>query len=674
MRGVGPARAAALRAAGVGTVGTLLSVLPRGYQDRRIRSTVRDVLAQPPETATLLARLTCLSRRRIRRRGGAMVEGKAVDATGELRAVWFDRPYLIEQVETGRELLLHGRVRRSTRGSERGVELVNAKVSSPDDALGQGIVPVYPRLGEVAPSVVSRLISGVLAIVCRSGVDDPVPGHLRERRRLPSLRDALLGVHQPAADADVGALERGESPAHQRLAYGELLLQQLALACARRVHRARPKPHRYRVDDGLREVVRGLLPFRLTSAQRRVLGALVADLRRPEPMLRLLQGDVGCGKTVVAGLLLAVALESRLQGAFMAPTELLAEQHHRTLARLYRGRYRMTLLTASTAEAAVREEIAGGAFDLVVGTHALITEGLHFARLGLVVIDEQHRFGVAQRRRLQAKGVRPDLLVMTATPIPRSLAMTVYGDLDLSVIDELPPGRQAPRTEVVPAAERERVLVAVDRELREGGQVFVVFPLIEDSDRVDAAAVAGLGEEYRRRLAAWGVAVATGQMTPTERQRAMEEFAAGRCRVLLATTVVEVGVDVAAAACMVIESAERFGLAQLHQLRGRVGRGSRAATCWAVHGSSLTDAARRRLSVFQETTDGFRIAEADLEQRGPGELLGTRQAGFSELRLADPARDRALLAAARDDARALLDELSAEQLETLMVGERCASC
>ncbi|HVS65775.1 MAG TPA: ATP-dependent DNA helicase RecG [Thermoanaerobaculia bacterium] len=659
VRGVGPARAAALRAAGIGTVGALLSVLPRAYQDRRTLSTVRDILAGGVDSATLLVRLTSLSRRRIRRRGASLVEGKAVDSTGELRAVWFNRPYLADQVDPASEVLLHGRIRRSARG----VELVNASVTTVDGAAprtcARRIVPVYPRVGEVAPSTVSRLVAAVLGDGRGLPISDPIPFSLRQKRGLPSLCEALIGLHRPLPRADAALLERGESPEHQRLAYGELLLQQLALARARRAHRALPKPHRYAIDDRLRAAVRSMLSFPLTGAQQRVLGELVADLERPEPMLRLLQGDVGCGKTVVAGLLLAVALENRLQGAFMAPTELLAEQHFRTLSRLYDGRYRVDLLTGSTAQPRLRQRIASGESDLVVGTHSLITEGLDFARLGLAVIDEQHRFGVSQRRRLERKGVRPDVLVMTATPIPRSLAMTAYGDLDLSVIDELPPGRRPPATELVPRARRRRVFAAVESELREGGQAFVVFPLIADSDEIDAGAVEGLGEEYRRRFAAYGVSVATGQTSPAERERSMEAFAAGRCRVLLATTVIEVGVDVEAAGCMVIESAERFGLAQLHQLRGRVGRGSGRSACWAVHGG-LTDAARRRLEVFRQTSDGFRIAEADLEQRGPGELLGTRQAGWSELRIADPVRDRALLAAARDDARDLLEELSDE--------------
>ncbi|HVS16895.1 MAG TPA: ATP-dependent DNA helicase RecG [Thermoanaerobaculia bacterium] len=661
--GVGPARARLLREAGIETLGDLLSTLPQHYEDRRSVSTVAAATRDRPDAVTLRVRISALVRRRTRRRGLTVVEGRLQDVTGSLRAVWFNRPYLPAQVAAGAPYLVHGRLRSTARG----LELFNASLAPAETATEPGLTPVYGRRGDAAPSLIARLVRGVLGPGPEVPVSDPIPRERLAARGLPSLGAALYAVHRPPADADTGAYEGRESAAHQRLAYDELLLQQLRLAAGRRLHRARPKPHHYRVDDRVRAVARELLPFRLTTAQRRVLGELVADLRRPEPMLRLLQGDVGCGKTVVAGLLMAVAMESGLQAAFMAPTELLAEQHHATFRRLYRDRYRVELLTSSTGEPRLRQGIARGECDLVVGTHALIVEALDFARLGLVVIDEQHRFGVAQRRRLEEKGERPDVLVMTATPIPRSLAMTAYGDLDLSVIDELPAGRHPPSTHVLPATARERVFAAVERELEAGGQVYVVFPLIEESGGLAAEAVAGLGAEYRRRFAAHGAIEVTGQLTPEQRRSRMDAFVAGRRRVLIATTVIEVGVDVPDAACMVIESAERFGLAQLHQLRGRIGRGARRATCWAVHGD-LTEGARERLRVFAETCDGFRIAEADLALRGPGELLGTRQAGRTELRIADPVRHATLLAAARDDARAMVEQQPAEALARL-VGE-----
>jgi ATP-dependent DNA helicase RecG len=656
-KGVGPARARLLREAGIETIGALLATLPARYEDRRTVTTVAEAIRARPPAVTLRARIVGLARRRTRRRHVSLVEGRVEDDTGSLRAVWFNRPYLASQVTAGALYLVHGRLR----GTERGVELLNASLAPAEPGAETGLTPVYGRVGGVAPSLLARLVGGLLAPGPLLPVADPIPARLLQARDLPPLGVALSAVHRPPAGADATAFERRDTPYHRRLAYGELLLQQLQLAAARRRHRAVPKPHRYRVDDRLRAVARDLLPFRLTAAQRRVLGELVTDLQRPEPMSRLLQGDVGCGKTIVAGILMAVAMESRLQAAFMAPTELLAEQHDATMRALYGDRYRVELLTSATAGPALRERIARGECDLVVGTHALIVEALDFARLGLAVIDEQHRFGVAQRRRLEEKGERPDVLVMTATPIPRSLAMTAYGDLDLSVIDELPPGRRPPVTEVVPAADRDRVYAAVDRELRQGGQVYVVFPLIEDSGELAAEAVSGLGAEYRRRFAAHGVVEVTGQMRPDERRSRMESFSTGRNRLLVATTVVEVGVDVPTAACMVIESAERFGLAQLHQLRGRIGRGARRGACWAVHGE-LTDHARARLQVFAETADGFRIAEEDLALRGPGELLGTRQAGRTEWRFADPLRHAELLAAAREDARALVEELSADEL------------
>jgi ATP-dependent DNA helicase RecG len=382
-------------------------------------------------------------------------------------------------------------------------------------------------------------------------------------------------------------------------------------------------------------------------------------------MLRLLQGDVGSGKTIVAALALVVALESGLQGAFMAPTEILAEQHYRTLQGLLGERYRLGLVTASASDlAATREALGRGEIQLAVGTHALIQEGLTLPRLGLVVIDEQHRFGVSQRQRLEQKGRRPDVLVMTATPIPRSLALTAYGDLELSILDELPPGRRPIVTEVVPASRRSQVYRRLAEELSAGARAYVVFPLIEESERVAAESLEGRGEWVRERLGEVPAAVLHGRLGSDEREQALRDFAAGRVKVLIATTVIEVGLDVPEATVMILESAERFGLSQLHQLRGRVGRGERPSRCVAIHGR-LTPEARRRLEVFASTLDGFEVAEADLEIRGPGDLLGTRQAGLPRLRAAHLVEDREWLERAREDARALLPRLEEAALGPL---------
>jgi ATP-dependent DNA helicase RecG len=397
-----------------------------------------------------------------------------------------------------------------------------------------------------------------------------------------------------------------------------------------------------------------LAPFALTAAQRRARDEILRDLERPQPMQRLLQGDVGCGKTIVAAAALEAALANGLQAAFMAPTELLAEQHHERLSAILGDRYRIELVTASSRDSgAAQRALRSSDAVLAIGTHALIQRGVEFRRLGLAIIDEQHRFGVSQRQMLLAKGALPDLLVMTATPIPRSLALTVYGDLDLSVIDEQPPGRGVVRTSILPRSRRREVYSALRRRLENGGQAYVVLPLIEASTEVEAAALEREGEEIRRWLDGVATAYVHGRLDRDARAEAMLAFASGRVRVLIATSVIEVGVDVAAANFLLIESAERFGLAQLHQLRGRVGRGAGESHCVALHGPLQPDA-ERRLELFASTLDGFRIAEADLEQRGHGDLEGWRQSGLPRLRAARLDRDLIWLERARADARAML--------------------
>jgi ATP-dependent DNA helicase RecG len=651
VRGVGPARAAALAAAGFARVEDLLFHLPARYEDRR---TLSAVAAAEPGDRTLVGRLRDLRRVPVRRRGLALVRGTLEDASGALPVVWFNRPYLAGLTSDG-DYLLHGRVREGPRGRE----LVNPSCEPAAGALHAGrVVPVYPAIGPLGPALLRRVLAAVLAdLDPAEAIADPLPEALRRRHGLPPLGRALAEVHRPGDAADPAALERRRSPAQLRLIWGELFELQLELALLREREVRATRSFRYRVDDRVREVARELLPFKLTGAQKRVLKEIVDDLRQPHPMLRLLQGDVGSGKTIVAALALVVALESGLQGAFMAPTELLAEQHYGNLARLLGGRYRLGLLSGSAADLdRRRRELAAGDLQLAVGTHALIQEGVEFRRLGLAVIDEQHRFGVVQRQLLQGKGERPDVLVMTATPIPRSLALTVYGDLELSVLDELPPGRRPVETAVVPRGRRAEVYRRLRAELDGGGRAYVVFPLIAESDQVAAASLEREGEELRRHLAPHPVAVLHGRVPAAEREWVMRRFADGGVRALAATTVIEVGVDVPAATAMVIESAERFGLAQLHQLRGRVGRGERPSRCVAIHGA-LSPEGERRLAVFASTTDGFAIAEADLEIRGPGDLLGTRQAGLPTFRAANLALDREWLATARTDAREVLPRL-----------------
>jgi ATP-dependent DNA helicase RecG len=646
---VGPRTAAALAAAGLETVGDLLAHLPRAYEDRRAIGRVVDVRA-----GAVVSLRGALERPRARRAGRRLiVEAELRDRTGSIAVTWFGQPWLLDRLRDADEVTLHGPAKVVGR------RLV---LSHPDWApaaagVGEGVVPVYPEAAGIGSHRLRAWAGEALARV-DLGVElaEPLPAELLARHGLPLLADAVRSLHQPAADlapAELAALAGWSSPAHARLVYGELLAQQRVLAGRAAAQRRAAKPHRYRVDDAVRERARGMLPFALTPAQKRAVRELVGELSGTAPMRRLLQGDVGSGKTVVAALLLLITAESGLQGALLAPTELLAEQHHAAFSRLLGAHHPVALLAGGRGSDADRRALRRGQVKLVVGTQALLQEGVDFQHLALVVIDEQHRFGVRQRRLLEEKGHRPDLLVMSATPIPRSLALAAYGDLDLTVIDELPPGRRPIATALLPARRRETAVARLRRELAEGGQAYVVFPAIGSAgDGPDEPSLCGLGERLRAALAAVPSAVLHGQLPAAERAAVMEGFRRGETRLLFATTVIEVGVDVPAATAMVIEGAERFGLAQLHQLRGRVGRGERQAWCLAVHGP-VSELAAQRLGAFAALADGFALAEEDLRLRGPGELLGERQAGMPELRFAALPRDHEWLVRAWRDAREL---------------------
>jgi ATP-dependent DNA helicase RecG len=634
-------------------VGDLLWHLPRTYEDRRETTPV--AAAVGGATLQLRGHLSGVRLRRAGRR--AIVEATLCDASGALPVTWFGQPWLVEKLAAAGEVVLHGRVQRSGR------RLVLAHPEwRPATPAGAGpaadaICPIYPDVSGLSGA---RLRGWVAAALPRLDLDrllpDPLPRSLLRRHQLPELGAAVRFLHAPPPSADVAALAAGESPAHHRLVYGELLAQQLELAARAAAQRRVSKPHRYRIDDAVRARAREVLPFRLTAAQKRVLRELAADLQGPHPMRRLLQGDVGSGKTVVAAMLLLIAAESGLQAAFLAPTELLAEQHFLTLSRLLGRHYRLALFAGGRAGDADRRALARGDVQLVVGTQALLERAVRFRHLALVVIDEQHRFGVRQRETLAAKGARPDLLVMSATPIPRSLALAAHGDLDVSLLDELPAGRKPVETTVLPAARRRDAYARLRAELEAGGQAYVVFPAIgEAGDPPREPSLLGLGERIREAFRDLPTAVLHGDLPAPERESVMERFRRGDVRLLLATTVVEVGVDVPSASAMVIEGAERFGLAQLHQLRGRVGRGERPAWCVAVQGRSAAETAGeggdRRLAVFAATCDGFVIAEEDLRLRGPGELLGERQAGAAPFRFASLPRHHDWLLRAWKDAR-----------------------
>lgn len=680
LKGVGPRRAAELERAGLRTSDDLLHRFPLRYEDRS--RVVCSSELRPGEAAAVRGQVVSTGLRHTRRRGLSLFEMLVRDDAGTFRAVWMNRPYLKSAFSPGQTVLLYGTPEWRDPG---GLRLSNPQYELLGDEEGDGsgretgrglhsarVVPVYERIGTLTTKQLRGLVHRALERL-PTDLDDPLPAALRARRRLPDRRQALREAHFPSPGASLALLNRFRSPAQVRLILEELFLFRLGLEARGRSRTRERKPHAVRVDDRVRRSALAVLPFRLTPGQRKALRAVVDDLRRPCPMNRLLQGDVGCGKTIVAVLAALVALENGLQVAFMAPTELLAEQHFLTLRPLLaRSRFRVVSLTGGQGAKARRDTLAAlekGEAHLAVGTHALVQPSVAFRQLGLVIIDEQHRFGVRQRAALREKGRRPDVLVMTATPIPRSLALTAYGDLDVAVIRDRPPGRTPVDTRIEPESRRAAVHALVERQLRLGRQAYVVYPLVDESDKVDLKAAAVMVDTLARRFPGHVVDLLHGRMKSDDRETVMARFAAGDVGVLVATTVIEVGVDVPAASVMVVENAERFGLAQLHQLRGRVGRGPGRAWCRLLYQEPLSDAGRARLEAVAGTTDGFALAEHDLRLRGPGEVLGTRQAGLPTLRLANLVRDRDLMEVARDEAaRAVQEGVADDVLARLDAG------
>jgi ATP-dependent DNA helicase RecG len=490
---------------------------------------------------------------------------------------------------------------------------------------------------------------------------DPFPEEVRRRLNLPDRRTALMAAHFPPLDTPADQLNAFRTPAQVRLIFEEFFLFQLGLMLRKRAAVRESKPRTIEVNDRIRESARGILPFKLTDGQRSSLKEIVEDMQRATPMNRLLQGDVGAGKTIVALLAALVAMENGLQVAFMAPTEILAEQHFLSLRKLLeKSRFKVELITGATTGLRRRDliaRLAAGDIDLVVGTHALVQGTVNFRSLGLAVIDEQHRFGVVQRATLRSKGLMPDVLVMTATPIPRTLALTVYGDLDVSVIRDMPPGRRAIHTTVKPESRREDIYQMVKTQLDEGRQAYVVYPLIEESEKIDLRAATEMADTLAQDVfPEFRVALLHGKMKQDAKDRVMRAFAGGEIHVLVSTTVIEVGIDVSNASVMLIEHAERFGLSQLHQLRGRVGRGAHQSHCVLLYQYPISKQGKARLQALADTTDGFEIAERDLQLRGPGDFFGTRQSGLPTLRTGDLLRDHSLMEQARDEATRFLDQ------------------
>ena len=664
LKGVGPRRAAGLSTHGVETVEDLLYHFPLRYEDRRAFARIAEL--RPGSRERSLEVVVESSRLiRTRRRGFTIFEAQLSDASGRIKGVWYNQPYLSRVFVAGRRVALYGRaiLDRSKR-----LVLDNAEYELLDDDDAEGIhtgriVPIYRKLGDLASRTLRRLIHHCLAELEPGALEPIVPPAVATRHGLQDRLGALGAIHFPPEDADVAALEERRTAAQRDLAFEEIFIVQLALAVRCEGLRREARGITYEIPDALRTRLAGMLPFKLTAAQKRVLKEIGADLKSSHPMNRLLQGDVGSGKTIVALLTLLVAVDNGYQAALMAPTEILAEQHFRNICGLLEdGGIECTtgLLTGSLRAATRRrvlEDIRSGRAQLIVGTHALFEAGVEFRRLGLAVVDEQQRFGVLQRAALAGKGPRPDVMVMTATPIPRSMALTLYGDLDLSVIDELPPGRVPIRTVVRSDADRAKVHRGLRQEIGKGRQVYFVVPLVEETAKSDLKAATAFTEQLREKVFPdLRIGMVHGRMKGPDKDAVMQQFAAGELEILVGTTVIEVGVDVPNATVMVVEHAERFGLSQLHQLRGRVGRGSARSYCVLMIGGDVQGReARERLSVMEQTSDGFRIAQKDLELRGPGAVFGTQQHGLSDLQfLSVILRSSELVNTARSEAQALV--------------------
>jgi ATP-dependent DNA helicase RecG len=654
VKGVGPRRASLLASRGIRTVENLLLHIPKSYQDRA--SFVPLSSLKIGQDAAIHARVY-RSRVIQTRTRGKIVDVILTDGSSFAHAKWFHGGYLqTRDFNAGREVVLYGRVDFDRHESK--FVFFNPEFELLDDGDATGsvdigrIVPIYEEVAGITSRQFRRIVSAALSDLAKD-VDDPLPADIRKAHSFPDIRTALEHIHFPSAEDDLVKLNSRQSPYHRRLIFEEFFLLELIFAL-RRLHARALKGVRFETTDAIRQQVKSILPFHPTAAQKRVLKEIVEDMKAAHPMNRLMQGDVGSGKTIVAFEAVVIAVENGYQAAIMAPTEILAEQHYINARRILEPlNYRIGVVRSGIKKAEKQDllkRIAAGEIQVIIGTHALVQEHTIFKNLGLVIVDEQHRFGVVQRLELMAKGENPNTLVMTATPIPRTLAMTIYGDLDLSVIDEMPPGRSPIKTVHATDREADRIYRMIGSELAKGRQAYVVYPVIEESEKVDLkSATEGfkkLSEIFNGRR----VALLHGRMKSDEKERTMKAFAAGEVDVLVSTTVIEVGVDVANATVMLIEHAERFGLAQLHQLRGRVGRGSQASACILMTPSRLNDVARQRIQAMVSTTDGFRLAEVDLNLRGPGELAGTRQSGIPEFRVANLLIDTELLSLAQKEA------------------------
>jgi ATP-dependent DNA helicase RecG len=666
VKGIGPARAALLEAKGLNTVEDLLGYVPFRYEDRSNMKTVAQLA--PGEMATVIVDVLSAKLSGFKRRNLGLFEARFSDSSRAiLVGKWFHGGYLAKVLSAGMKLALYGKVEFDSYAGEVTMLHPEFEILSGDDEDGEAslhtgrIVPIYEAAGKITTRVLRTLTHRILGEIAPES--DHLPESIRRQMRFPDRAIAVRDTHFPPPESDLRLLNAFRSQAQQRLIFEEFFWLECGVALKRAKARAVPGIA-FEINERVRERVKAMLPFKPTDAQKRVIKEIADDMKDPHPMNRLLQGDVGSGKTIVAAEAAVIAIENGFQVAVLAPTEILATQHafyfRQILSKLG---YVTMLLTGSFTgreKAKLKQLVAEGLTHVVVGTHALLEKDVEFKRLGLAIIDEQHRFGVLQRLGLVQKGITPDVLVMTATPIPRTLSMTLYGDLDVSVIDQLPPGRKPILTKHYTADRTEMAYSFIRKQIDEGRQAYVVYPVIEESETQAMKAAQQMHEHLSREVFPdLDVGLMHGRLGAEEKEGVMQRFKEGRSHILVSTTVIEVGVDVPNASVMLVEQAERFGLAQLHQLRGRVGRGAAQSYCILLT-EKMNDNARERIRTLVESTDGFYISEMDLKLRGPGEFFGTKQSGMPSLRVANILRDGELLEHARREATAFIERPPSE--------------
>jgi ATP-dependent DNA helicase RecG len=658
--GIGPRYASLLDRKGISTVEDALYFLPRTYEDRRTITRIANATGNGL-FQTFVGTIKSLGMVAYRGNRKRFFKMTIADATGSITAKWFhfNGRSMMVRFKKNDQVILTGQVKLS--GSKKEVLHPEIEILEPGEAESpelKKILPVYSETEGLPQKTIRRLIKRIVEEYV-AALPDGISDSIRRRQNIMGLADALMKIHLPAVDDDFDGLAAGTSEAHRRLIFDELFFLQLGLAQRKRSLSCekRYKYNSFSYNDKLRTI----LPYSLTAAQARAVDEIIADFKGQCPMNRLLQGDVGSGKTIVAFMASLIVIQNGYQAAFMAPTEILAEQHYKqVLQYAERLGLKAVLLTGGGSRSQkedVYDDIAGGRVDMVIGTHAIVQEKVSFRNLGLAVIDEQHRFGVRQRAALKKKGCNADILIMTATPIPRTLGLTVYGDLDCSVIDEMPPGRVKVTTKLYGERDRKKVYDRIAQEIENQRQVFIVYPLVEESEKIDLKNATDMARTLQNEVfPGYRVGLLHGRMTGDEKEKIMADFKEKQLDILVSTTVVEVGIDVPNASLMVIEHAERFGLSQLHQLRGRVGRGEHPSHCILLAHAGGTGDAMRRLKIIEGTTDGFKIAEEDFNIRGPGEFLGVRQSGMPDLRIARALYDVKTLHAARNEAFRLADE------------------